>query len=88
MGSKTKNVTKPTTKTKWKGKRWKKGKSSSSNPECKRFREAAKTRFFQPMSAVSGKKNISFTRLWKRLSPLAIYSAITTKRGVLMCVSY
>jgi hypothetical protein len=63
MGSKTKNVTKPTTKTKWKGKRWKKGKSSSSNPECKRFREAAKTRFFQPMSAVSGKKNISFTAL-------------------------
>ena len=33
-------------------------------------------------------KLLSFTRLWKRLSPLAIYSAITTKRGVLMCVSY
>jgi hypothetical protein len=26
------------------------------------------------------------SRLSKRLSPLAIYSAITTKRGVLMCI--
>ena len=65
MGSKTKNVTKPTTKTKWKGKRWKKGKSSSSNPECKRFREAAKTRFFQPMSAVSGTSGLTADALAK-----------------------
>ena len=27
------------------------------------------------------------SRLWKRLSPLAIYSAITKYRGVLMCAS-
>ncbi|KAK3094601.1 hypothetical protein FSP39_003915 [Pinctada imbricata] len=31
-----------------KGKRWKKGQSSSSNPETKKFREAAKNRFFNP----------------------------------------
>ncbi|CAG2248268.1 RRP12 [Mytilus edulis] len=56
MGSKSKllnRISKSATKTKWKGKRWKKGKSSSSNPDTKRFRDAAKTRFFQPMSAGS-----------------------------------
>ncbi|CAC5426030.1 RRP12 [Mytilus coruscus] len=54
MGSKSKlikRISKSATKTKWKGKRWKKGKSSSSNPDTKRFRDAAKTRFFQPMSS-------------------------------------
>jgi ribosomal RNA-processing protein 12 len=30
-----------------KGKRWKKGQSSSSNPTASKFREAAKSRFFQ-----------------------------------------
>ena len=33
-------------KNKGKGKRWKKGHSSTSNPESKRYREAAKNRFF------------------------------------------
>ena len=33
------------------------------------------------------RKWYSLPRLRKRLSPLAIYSAITTNRGVLMCVS-
>ncbi len=32
---------------KGKGKRWQKGHSSSSNPETKKFRDAAKSRFFQ-----------------------------------------
>ena len=32
---------------KGKGKRWKKGQSSSSNPQIKTYREAAKNRFFQ-----------------------------------------
>ncbi|XP_069705584.1 RRP12-like protein [Periplaneta americana] len=32
---------------KGKGKRWKKGHSSSSNPETKKFRDVAKSRFFQ-----------------------------------------
>lgn len=32
---------------KGKGKRWKKGQSSSSNPDIKTYREAAKNRFFQ-----------------------------------------
>ena len=31
-----------------KGKRWKKGQSSSSNPLLNSFREAAKNRFFSP----------------------------------------
>lgn len=30
-----------------KGKRWPKGQSSSSNPEIKKHRELAKSRFFQ-----------------------------------------
>ncbi|XP_014254012.1 RRP12-like protein [Cimex lectularius] len=33
-----------------KGKKWKKGFSSSSNPQVHKFREAAKTRFFQPIA--------------------------------------
>ena len=33
-----------------KGKRWKKGQSSSSNPVLSSFREAAKNRFFAPAS--------------------------------------
>ncbi|XP_060076895.1 RRP12-like protein [Ylistrum balloti] len=34
-------------------KKWKKGQSSSSNPETKRFREAAKSRFFNKQSGPS-----------------------------------
>lgn len=30
-----------------KGKRWPKGQSSSSNPETRKYRDAAKSRFFQ-----------------------------------------
>jgi hypothetical protein len=44
-------------RTKGKGKRWKKGHSSSSNPEIKRYRNVAKSRFFQEHS---GKRTIQF----------------------------
>ena len=36
-----------------KGKRWKKGHSSTSNPESNRFREAAKNRFFSANTGIS-----------------------------------
>ncbi|XP_022336615.2 RRP12-like protein isoform X1 [Crassostrea virginica] len=39
---------------KGKGKRWKKGRSSSSNPQIKTYREAAKNRFFQTSTGKSG----------------------------------
>lgn len=45
MGSKTKAAKLPRVH-KGKGKRWKKGHSSESNPESKKFREAARNRFF------------------------------------------
>ena len=38
--------TKIKTKHRAKGKRWKKGQSSTSNPEKSKYREAAKNRFF------------------------------------------
>jgi ribosomal RNA-processing protein 12 len=38
---------------KGKGKRWKKGQSSSSNPETKTFRQAAQNRFFQTPKGLS-----------------------------------
>lgn len=44
-------------KPKAKGKRWPKGHSSSSNPETKKFREAAKSRFFQYESSKLKIKN-------------------------------
>ncbi|KAL3864637.1 hypothetical protein ACJMK2_006302, partial [Sinanodonta woodiana] len=47
-----------------KGKRWKKGQSSSSNPEAKRFREAAKSRFFQHSSG-SGSSGLTVDALKK-----------------------
>lgn len=37
---------------KGKGKRWKKGHSSSSNPDIKTYREAAKNRFFQTSKGI------------------------------------
>jgi ribosomal RNA-processing protein 12 len=46
-------------RTKGKGKRWKKGHSSSSNPEIKRHRNVAKSKFFQEHS---GKCIIKFMR--------------------------
>ncbi|XP_061180059.1 RRP12-like protein isoform X1 [Saccostrea echinata] len=47
MGSNKKQLKEISKQKKGKGKRWKKGQSSSSNPETKTFREAAKNRFFQ-----------------------------------------
>ena len=44
-------------KPKGKGKRWAKGHSCSSNPESKKFREAAKSRFFRHEV---GEEKISF----------------------------
>ncbi|KAJ4439129.1 hypothetical protein ANN_15086 [Periplaneta americana] len=41
---------------KGKGKRWKKGHSSSSNPETKKFRDVAKSRFFQENAEKKKKK--------------------------------
>jgi ribosomal RNA-processing protein 12 len=35
-------------KTNTKGKRWPKGQSCVSNPDASKFRDAAKSRFFQP----------------------------------------
>ncbi|KAK3582767.1 hypothetical protein CHS0354_015294 [Potamilus streckersoni] len=45
-------------------KRWKKGQSSSSNPDTKRFREAAKGRFFQHSSS-SGSSGLTVDALKK-----------------------
>ena len=52
MGSKGKMKSMPRTG-KNKGKRWKKGHSSTSNPESNRFREAAKNRFFSANTGIS-----------------------------------
>lgn len=35
-----------------KGKRWKKGQSSSSNPSIQKYREAAQSRFFGPVEGM------------------------------------
>ena len=40
-----------------KGKRWKKGQSSSSNPEIRKYRDAAKSTFF---NFISGNSKILF----------------------------
>ncbi|XP_062596238.1 RRP12-like protein, partial [Saccostrea cucullata] len=51
MGSNKKQLKEVNKQKKGKGKRWKKGQSSSSNPETKTYREAAKNRFFQTSSS-------------------------------------
>lgn len=53
MGSKSKPKTVPRSG-KVKGKRWKKGQSSTSNPESRRYREKAKNRFFSKSAGDSG----------------------------------
>ena len=45
---------KKTTALKGKAKRWRKGHSSSSNPETKKHREAAKGRFLNTLSSTAG----------------------------------
>uniref|UniRef100_T1I3K1 NUC173 domain-containing protein n=1 Tax=Rhodnius prolixus TaxID=13249 RepID=T1I3K1_RHOPR len=45
-----------------KGKRWKKGQSSSSNPSIQKYREAAQSRFFGP---VEGESNLTQDALQK-----------------------
>jgi ribosomal RNA-processing protein 12 len=47
-------------KGKAKGKRWPKGQSSSSNPETHKYRDLAKSRFFQENL---GKCSITFVRI-------------------------
>ena len=46
---------KKTTASKGKAKRWRKGHSSSSNPETKKHREAAKGRFLNTLSSTAGR---------------------------------
>ncbi|XP_034255302.1 RRP12-like protein [Thrips palmi] len=48
-------MTKIRTRVKGKGKRWLKGQSSISNPESKKFRDAARSRFFQENLATESK---------------------------------
>jgi hypothetical protein len=51
-------------RTKGKGKRWKKGHSSSSNPEIKRHRNVAISKFFQEQA---GKSTLITYDEWRRL---------------------
>ncbi|KAJ8317039.1 hypothetical protein KUTeg_004943 [Tegillarca granosa] len=63
MGTKSKHSRTLPRNTKTKGKKWKKGQSSSCNPETKRFREAAKNRFFHQQN--QGQSNLTVDALAK-----------------------